>query len=195
MHRSNDGGVILEFERAGPTKIQHEEIDGAIRTFLKASSIRILCDAAAQFFKPFTGYDRVMVYRFDQEGHGEIFSEVKEDDLEPFLGNRYPATDIPQIARDLYVRNRVRILADVGYEPVQLHPRLSPITGYDLDMSMAYLRSHSPIHVQYLKNMGVAATLVASLVVGGKLWGLLACHHYKSRVAALPGSRGLRSPV
>ena len=180
-HRSDDGNIILEFERAGPALDVHEEIESAIRTFLKASSIESLCDAAAQFFKPFTGYDRVMVYRFDDEGHGEIFSEVKEADLEAFLGNRYPATDIPQIARQLYIRNRVRVLVDVGYEPVQLRPRLSPITGQDLDMSMASLRSHSPIHVQYLKNMGVAATLVASLVVGGKLWGLLACHHYKPR--------------
>ncbi len=181
MHRPDDGGIVLEFERAGPALDVHEEIESAIRTFLKASSIESLCDAAAQFFKPFTGYDRVMVYRFDDEGHGEVFSEEKEPDLEPFLGNRYPATDIPQIARELYIRNRVRVLVDVGYEPVHLQPRLSPLTGHDLDMSMACLRSHSPIHVQYLKNMGVAATLVASLVVGGKLWGLLACHHYKPR--------------
>ncbi|MFX8680981.1 hypothetical protein ABTM69_20240, partial [Acinetobacter baumannii] len=89
--------------------------------------------------------DRVMVYRFDDEGHGEIFSERRRPDLEAFLGNRYPASDIPQIARRLYERNRVRLLVDVNYEPVPLQPRLSPLNGRDLDMSLSCLRSMSPI--------------------------------------------------
>ena len=113
-----------------------------------------------------------MVYRFDEEGHGEVFSERREPKLEPFLGNRYPATDIPQIARRLYERNRVRVLVDVQDTPSPLVPQLSPLTGQDLDMSLCFLRSMSPIHIQYLKNMGVGATLVVSLVVGGRLWGL-----------------------
>ena len=85
------------------------------------------------------------------------------------------------MARRLYERTRVRVLVDVGYQPVPLQPRLSPLTGRDLDMSLCFLRSMSPIHLQYLKNMGVGATLVVSLVVGGKLWGLVACHHYEPR--------------
>jgi len=105
-----------------------------------------------------------MVYRFDDDGHGEVYSEQCNAELEPYLGNRYPASDIPQIARRLYERNRVRVLSDVHYTPVPLTPRLSPLTGNDLDMSLCFLRSSSPIHVQYLKNMGVAATLVVSLV-------------------------------
>jgi hypothetical protein len=120
-----------------------------------------------------------MVYRFDEEGHGEVFAEQRRPDLEPFLGNRYPASDIPQIARRLYEINRIRVLVDVVYAPVPLRPRLSPLTGRD--MSLCFLRSMSPIHIQYLKNMGVAATLVASLMVGGKLWGLISCHHYSPR--------------
>ena len=122
-----------------------------------------------------------MVYRFDDEGHGEVFAERREPQLEPFLGNRYPASDIPQIARRLYERNRVRVLVDVDYAQVPLRPRLSPLTGRDLDMSLCFLRSMSPIHIQYLKNMGVGATLVASLMVGGRLWGLVSCHHYAPR--------------
>ncbi len=110
-----------------------------------------------------------MVYRFDEAGHGEVFSETKKHELEAFLGNRYPASDIPQIARRLYERNRVRVLADVNYVPAALSPRLSPISGKDLDMSLCFLRSVSPIHLQYLKNMGVAATLVVSLMVGAAL--------------------------
>ena len=145
-------------------------------------SLRALCDEVTRIFRDLTGYDRVMVYRFDDDGHGEVFAEQRRPDLEAYLGNRYPASDIPQIARRLYERNRVRVLVDVDYRPVPLEPRLSPDhRPADLDMSLCFLRSMSPIHVQYLKNMGVSATLVVSLVVGGRLWGLVACHHYAPR--------------
>ena len=122
-----------------------------------------------------------MVYRFDEAGHGQVISEERRPELEAFLGNRYPASDIPQMARLLYIRNRVRVLVDTNYTPVPISPTLSPLTGAQLDMSLCVLRSISPIHVQYLKNMGVDATLVASLVVGGRLWGLVSCHHYAPR--------------
>ena len=95
-----------------------------------------------------------MVYRFDDEGHGEVFSERRKPELEAYLGNRYPASDIPQMARRLYERTRVRVLVDVGYQPVPLQPRLSPLTGRDLDMSLCFLRSMSPIHLQYLQEHG-----------------------------------------
>ncbi|MBV9653851.1 MAG: GAF domain-containing protein, partial [Acetobacteraceae bacterium] len=98
-------------------------------------------------------------------------------------GNYYPASDIPQMARRLYERARVRLLVDVNYTPVPLQPSLSPVTGEPLDMSLCRLRSMSPIHTQYLKNMGVRATLVISVMVSGRLWGLIACHHYAPRRA------------
>lgn len=181
LHRPPEGGLIVELQTAAPAIDLSKKLEDAMQSVLSASSLEALCEEAAAFFKVITGYDRVMVYRFDDEGHGEVFSERRRPDLEPYLGNRYPASDIPQIARRLYERNRVRVLADIGYEPVALTPRLSPLTGKDLDMSLCCLRSMSPIHVQYLKNMGVAGTLVASLMVGGKLWGLVSCHHYVAR--------------
>jgi two-component system, chemotaxis family, sensor kinase Cph1 len=181
VHRPIDGGVVIELEPAGPAVDLSVNVEKAVQTVLLASSLRALCDETARIFKDLTGYDRVMVYRFDEKGHGEVYSERRKPDLEPYLGNRYPASDIPQIARRLYERNRVRVLADVEYRPVPLSPRQLPIAGRDLDMSLCFLRSMSPIHVQYLKNMGVAATLVVSIVVGGKLWGLVACHHYVPR--------------
>jgi two-component system, chemotaxis family, sensor kinase Cph1 len=181
LHRPPEGGLVIELERAGPSVDLSRQIASALETIRTASSLRGLCDEAATLLQDRTGYDRVMVYRFDDEGHGEVFSERRNPELEAFLGNRYPATDIPQMARRLYERTRVRVLVDVNYEPVPLQPRLSPVTGRDLDMSLCFLRSMSPIHLQYLKNMGVGATLVISLVVGGKLWGLVACHHYEPR--------------
>jgi PAS domain S-box-containing protein len=183
LHRPHEGGLVIELERAGPPVDLARHVEQALDAVLGSSSLRTLCDETARLFKELTGYDRVMVYRFDDDGHGEVFSERREPQLEPYLGNRYPASDIPQIARRLYERNRVRVLGDVAYNPVPITPRLSPLTGRDLDMSLCFLRSMSPIHVQYLKNMGVAATLVASLMVGGKLWGLVACHHYAPRFA------------
>ena len=181
LHHPRGGGLVIELERPGPPSLVSAQIEQAIQVFLGATTLQGLCDEAARIFEDLTGYDRVMVYRFDEAGHGQVFSETKKPDLEAFLGNRYPSTDIPQIARRLYEQNRVRLLADINYQPEPLEPRLSPFTGEDLDMSLCFLRSVSPIHTQYLKNMGVGATLVVSLMVGGKLWGLISCHHYSAR--------------
>ncbi len=181
MHRFPDGHTVIEFEAVGPVFDSSRQVDKALKSILGATSLRTLCDETARFFKEITGYDRVMVYRFDDEGHGEVFAERRKAKLEPFLGNWYPASDIPQIARRLYERNRVRIVADVAFNPVPLTPARLPTTGGDLDMSLCFLRSTSPIHIQYLKNMGVAGTLVVSLMVDGRLWGLVSCHHYAPR--------------
>jgi light-regulated signal transduction histidine kinase (bacteriophytochrome) len=181
LHRPDDVGLIIELERAGPPVDVSHRVDNGLQTILTCTSLRALCDESARLFKDLTGYDRVMVYRFDDDGHGEVFSERREARLEPYLGNRYPASDIPQIARRLYERNRVRVLVDVEAHQVPLAPRASPLSGKELDMSLCFLRSMSPIHIQYLKNMGVCATLVASLMVNDKLWGLVACHHYVPR--------------
>lgn len=182
VHRPRGGGVVVELERGGPDLDLTPHLQRALDTIVTASSLSMLCDQAADLVRELTGYDRVMVYRFDEEGHGEVFAERKAAGLEAFLGNRYPASDIPQMARRLYERNRIRILADVAYDPVPLLPRRSPLSGDDLDMSMCFLRSMSPLHIQYLKNMGVGATLVVSLMVGGRLWGLISCHHYAPRL-------------
>jgi light-regulated signal transduction histidine kinase (bacteriophytochrome) len=181
IHRAPGGELVVELERAGEAAKLGDNLEAIVHDLVGAANLQSLCDEAARAFRRITGYDRVMIYRFDDDGHGEVFSETRKDDLEAFLGNRYPASDIPQIARRLYERNRVRLLADVNYQPAPLIPRLSPISGGDLDMSLCFLRSVSPIHIQYLKNMGVAATLVVSLMANGKLWGLVSCHHYSPR--------------
>jgi light-regulated signal transduction histidine kinase (bacteriophytochrome) len=183
VHRPPAGGLVVELERAGPPVDLSGDVQRGLNAILSAGSLRGLCDEAARITRALTGYDRVMIYRFDEAGHGQVIAEDRRDDLEAFLGNRYPASDIPQIARRLYERNRVRVLTDVAYTPVPIIPALSPVTGAQLDMSLCVLRSVSPIHVQYLKNMGVAATLVASIMVAGRLWGLVSCHHYAARGA------------
>jgi light-regulated signal transduction histidine kinase (bacteriophytochrome) len=189
-HRHPGGGIIVELEAIGSLddaagmrdardgRLEHR-LAAAMQRFSAATSIGSLAEATVQSIRELTGYDRVMVYKFDPDGHGEIIAEAKKPGLaESFLGLHYPASDIPQRARELYVRNRVRVLVDVGYTPVPIVPRRFPLTGEELDMSLCYLRSMSPLHLQYLQNMGVTATLVASLVREGRLWGLIACHHY-----------------
>ena len=192
VHRVAGSGLIVELERrvgessatdlvgASHARLQ-QQLASAVQRFSGALSIASLSDAIVQCVREMTGYDRVMVYRFDPDGHGEIIAEAREPRLESLLGHHYPATDIPQRARELYMRNRVRVLVDVHYTPVPIEPRSRPGSGEELDMSLCYLRSMSPLHLQYLKNMGVTGTLVVSLVREGRLWGLIACHHYSPR--------------
>lgn len=136
--------------------------------------------AVAGQVRELTGYDRVMVYRFREDDSGEVIAEVRDDDMEPYLGLRYPATDIPPPARRLYLRNRIRIIPDAGYAPVPVMPATTA-EGEPLDMGQHVLRSVAPVHLEYLRNMGVAASMSISIISGGRLWGLIACHHRSPR--------------
>lgn len=181
LHRPPGGGLVVELEPAAPQPDIAHRLEMALQAFLSCYALKQLCDEAVRVFRDITGHDRVMVYRFAEDDHGEVFAEQRRADLEAYLGNRYPASDIPSQARRLYERNRLRVVVDVHHEPVPLEPRFNPLTGADLDMSLAMLRSGSPMHLQYMKNMGVGATMVCSVMVGGRLWGLVACHHLTPR--------------
>lgn len=190
VHRVPGQALVVELEplSAPAGAVPVADIDGdnlqhqlnlAVQRFGAASTLGTLSDAVVRCVRDITGYDRVMVYKFDPEGHGKVIAEARDPRLEALLGHHYPSTDIPQRARELYLRNRVRLLVDVDYRAAELLPRLVPGLGTELDMSMCSLRSMSPLHLQYLRNMGVTATLVVSLVREGQLWGLIACHHYR----------------
>lgn len=184
VHRSAAGQLIVEFERAlDGDRALSAQLKSGIDAISAAASLQSLCDVTAQLLKQVLGHSRVMVYRFDPDGHGQVFAEQIDPDLESYLGNHYPASDIPKIARDLYLKNRVRMLVDVDYTPVPVLPLCDAGSGTDFDMSLCHLRSMSPMHLQYLRNMGVASTLVASLATGGWLWGLIACHDPEPRRA------------
>jgi len=158
----------------------------SVARFSAATTVGTLCDAVVRRLRDLTGYDRVMVYRFDPDGHGKVVAEARDPRLESLMGHHYPASDIPQRARDLYLLNRVRVLVDVNATAADLAPREAAELGGELDMSHCRLRSMSPLHLQYLRNMGVTATLVVSLVRDGGLWGLVACHHYQPRRLSAP---------
>jgi len=139
---------------------------------------------AARLIKGLLGYDRVMVYRFSPDGSGKVISEARRPDLESFLGQYFPASDIPQQARALYLRNTIRIISDANFKPIPILPVLDA-SGEPLDLSFAHLRSVSPIHCEYLRNMGVGASMSISIIADGALWGLIACHHYSPRTLAM----------
>ena len=172
---------IESLEEAQGRFIFENHFTKILRKLEDKKTIEELCNSAAEVTKEIFGYDRVMVYKFDQEWNGEVLSEVKENELESWLGLRYPATDIPEQSRALFLKQRVRVIVDVDYLPVPIEPEVSPLDGQPVDISRSSLRAVSPIHIEYLKNMEVGASLSAAIIVEGKLWGLIACHHKTSK--------------
>nr|WP_281371648.1 SpoIIE family protein phosphatase [Petropleomorpha daqingensis] len=144
----------------------------------RASSLEELYDITARAVRTLTGFDRVMVYRYDADYNGEVVAEARAEHLNSFLGLHYPASDIPAQARALYEKNWIRLISDVDYVPSRLTPVDHPGNGLPLDLTFSTLRSVSPIHLEYLKNMGVRASMSISLLRDDTLWGLIACHHY-----------------
>jgi len=175
-----DGKIVMELEARDADKVLgfDPKLRRALVRLQHSNSVASLTTIAAEEVRAITGFDRVMVYRFDASWNGKVVAEARREDLEPFLGQHYPASDIPAQARRLYTQNWLRLIADVDYAPVPLVPARDQASNTPLDMSLAHLRSVSPIHIEYLRNMGVRASMSISLVSDGKLTGLIACHHY-----------------
>jgi two-component system, chemotaxis family, sensor kinase Cph1 len=183
----SDGMLLIDLEPGSADTEAfawtYHSVRQVVSRLAAATSVPELCRAAAREVRAVTGFDRVMVYRFDADWNGEVVAEDKRDDLNPFLGLHYPASDIPAQARALYARNWIRTITDVDYEPAPLVPQHNSLTNGPLDLSPSGLRSVSPIHIEYLHNMGVAASMSVSLLPHDKLWGLIACHHYSGPYA------------
>jgi two-component system sensor histidine kinase/response regulator len=165
--------LVLELERA-QLDVVVPSARGALPSLQNATTVEDACWIAARETRRLTGFDRVMIYRFADDWSGEVVAEAREEGVDSYLGTRFPASDIPKQARELYTRKLLGFIPNVNYSPV---PMLTWEPGPPLDMSRCVLRSVSPIHLEYLRNMGVAATLTVSLVIRGKLWGMIACHH------------------
>lgn len=172
------GQIVIEAE---PASDEHGDATTTVRSMIqridRADGFAEFLSAGARLVRAFTGYDRVMVYRFARDGSGEVAAEACRPSIGSFKGLHYPATDIPAQARALYQRNLLRVITDVNATPVPIVPERDA-EGRPLDLSLSILRSVSPIHIEYLKNMGVAASMSISIIVDNKLWGLFACHHY-----------------
>lgn len=196
--------VLVELEpvdeTAGLLSPTLEWLNESAAAFEAAENLTALCATAAEIFRSLTGFDRVMVYRFLEDGTGTVVGEARDPKLSSFLNHRFPATDIPAQARALYVRNRVRCIPDVTYTPQPVRPASAGLAATDL--SDVALRSVSPVHIQYLRNMKLAASASISIVKDGALWGLIACHHltprhlgYETRLIARTLAGGLARQV
>ncbi|KYC43055.1 histidine kinase [Scytonema hofmannii PCC 7110] len=181
LHR-NDGGLILELEppmssiERGELSFYHQ-VKASISKIKKAADFQEATEFIVKEIRRITGYDRVMIYRFELDGTGVVIAEDKQEGLEPYLDLHYPASDIPKQARKLYYDNWLRLIVDLNYQPVEIIPALNPLTNAPLDLSGSLLRSVSPIHREYCQNMGVGASICISLVNEKYLWGMIVCHH------------------
>lgn len=192
-HRSVDGFAILELEAIPPDVAGAPTADVATLERLYplirdafdrlggAATIEEIVAAAACEVRRITGFDRVLVYRFEENWDGVVVAEDRNDRLPSYLGLRFPASDIPAQARQLYASNRLRLIADAGYRPIPILPGRDPRTGNLLDLSFAALRGVSPVHLEYMRNMGTPASMSLSLLNGDRLWGLISCHHAAPR--------------
>jgi two-component system, chemotaxis family, sensor kinase Cph1 len=181
VHRVNNV-VVLELERLIEQQAVsffdfYKFVKSPIDHLRSTTNLVELAEQSVITIRNITGFDRVMLYRFNKDGSGHVIAEDKCEDAESFLGLHYPATDIPKQAKELYRLNLLRIIPNILYEPVALEPALHPATGESLDMSLSVLRSVSPLHTEYLINMGVGASMSISILHDRQLWGLIACHH------------------
>ncbi|WP_245444339.1 ATP-binding protein [Microvirga sp. KLBC 81] len=181
------GHVILELEAVPEDRISSiDALCPTLRRFVEelhgASTIDSLCQLAAEDIRRMTGFDRVLIYRFDEQWNGTVIAEDRNEALPSYLDLRFPASDIPAQARELYRRNRLRIIPDANYTPV-------PIQSHDptpLDLSDSVLRSVSPVHLEYMRNMGTPASMSISILRDGALWGLISCHNSEPQRVSLP---------
>ncbi|KAL0405131.1 UNVERIFIED_CONTAM: Phytochrome C [Sesamum latifolium] len=207
LHRI-DVGLVIDLESVNPCDVPVTAA-GALKSYklaakaisrlqsLSSGNISLLCDVLVREVKDLTGYDRTMVYKFHDDDHGEVVAECRRPDLEPYLGLHYPATDIPQASRFLFMKNRVRMICDCLARPVKVMQ--DEALAQPLSLAGSTLRSPHGCHAQYMANMGTVASLVMSVMINEedddtdrnqetrrKLWGLVVCHHTSARFVPFP---------
>ncbi len=184
--RTRAGGVLLEFEAGNLDFHAAGRLQAGVQADLEqigqAGDTATLCALVTAQVRQITGFHRVMIYRFTEEWDGTVVAQDGDATLPNYLGLRFPASDIPAQARELYRLNRVRIIPDVDYAPVPIADRGQ---AQPLDLSASVLRSVSPVHLDYMRNMGTLASMSVSILVEGRLWGLVSCHHATPRLVAL----------
>jgi chemotaxis family two-component system sensor kinase Cph1 len=182
FHRNGDNFLILELEPSStqeniPFLSFYHLARASINQLQETANLRDFCKIIVKEVRKVTGFDRVMLYKFDDDGHGAVIAEERLDTMESYLGLHYPESDIPKVARKLFTSNSIRLIPDADAQRIEIVPALNPINQRPLDLTLSILRSASPCHIEYLHNMGVGASLTISLIKDQKLWGLIACHH------------------
>ncbi|SFR67120.1 Bacteriophytochrome (light-regulated signal transduction histidine kinase) [Marinobacter daqiaonensis] len=195
-HYLPEAAILVEVEpgNTGPDTVGTavSDLEALIGRVKAARSVDELMTTAAEAIRGITGFDRVMVYRFAEDWHGEVVAESRADHMASYLGLHFPASDIPPQARALYVENQIRLIASVDAPVIPVYWTVSNRAPAELDLSQCSLRAVSPIHLQYLRNMGVQASMSISLMRDGQLWGMVACHHATPRHVTLDARMGAK---
>ena len=186
------GQVLVDIEVGDPApnserKMLNQYRQG-INELRSLREITAITQQATQLVREMTDLDRVMFYRFDENWNGEVIAEAHDKNIMPYLGLNFPAGDIPKQARDLLLTSKIRQIPDTHYHPSQLIKRENI---HSIDLGFSILRSTSHFHIEFLKNMGVRATFVASIIIEGRLWGLLSCHHINGPKYIFPEARNI----
>ena len=182
FHRNEEGILILELEPAIsedniPFLSFYHLAKTSINQLHSSANLQDYCQIIVQTVRKVIGFDRVMLYKFNEDDHGCVLAEDKLESMEPYLGLNFPESDIPKPARKMFLSNLIRLIPDTNGEPVDIFPVLNPVTERPIDLINSTLRSPYPCHIEYLNNMKVGASLTISLIKEGRLWGLIACHH------------------
>lgn len=182
--QSSDHLLVIEIEKEKRSVTNtdsfldiYQELKYAMTAVEAANTTEEACTIAVKELKRISGFDKIMIYQFDAEWNGDVIAEVKEEGMDAYFGLKFPASDVPKQARDLYKKTPYRLIPNVEYAPVRLYPVINPSTNAFTDLSFSNLRSVAGVHLEYLKNMGVAASMSTRILVDGQLWGLIACHH------------------
>jgi two-component system, chemotaxis family, sensor kinase Cph1 len=155
----------------------YQELKYIMAAIEKAGTINEACLIAIKELKRVSGFDKIMAYSFDEEWNGDVIAEVMEPGMDSYLGLKFPASDVPQQARALYLKMPYRLIPNIDYIPVKLYPVINPKVNGFTDLSDSNLRSVAGVHLEYLDNMKIKASMSTRIMENGKLWGLIACHH------------------
>ena len=186
MHHTPAGELLeIEVMENGKTAASFASLYKDLKQIMAAINVANTLEEVAQYalweLKRLTGFDRLMMYRFDEEWNGTVIAEVREEHMEPYEGLCFPGADIPRIARELYVRYPYRHIPNRDYEPVKLLPVINPVTSAFTDLSACNLRGVAAVHLEYMGNMGVKASMSTRILYQDQLWGLISCHHESAR--------------
>jgi two-component system, chemotaxis family, sensor kinase Cph1 len=169
-------------QQAGRSFIHiYQRVKQVMQYVNQCETLEEVCETATRELKKITGFDKVMIYHFDENWNGTVLAEEAEEGMELYLHFTFPASDIPKPARDMYIKNPYRLIPNREYDPIKLYPLINPLSKGFTNLLNADLRSVATVHIEYLKNMQVKASMSARILYQDKLWGLIACHHREPR--------------
>jgi len=180
------GYVIIEVEKVHKMGVRSftevfQEVKYISAAIDQAETVQEVCTIAIHELKKLSGFDGVLMYHFDEHWNGTVIAEEKDERLERYISQTFPASDVPKQARALYLKNPYRLIPNREYQPVRLYPVINPLTNAFIDLSDCNLRAVAGVHLEYMKNMDVMASMSIRVIHNEKLWGLISCHHLDTK--------------